>query len=159
MDKFNEELTQKVATDLGMDKEIVRKIVSFQFKDILRAARTSRNMEMTWFGKWYASPGKCRRHIARLIDLEKKIEDRLNRETDMSELKISSCNAKLKSIRETIEFLRSKMDYEVRYKGVAGGNMEQSVCEGVSRDSSHAETEHLQGMFIQLGSPEKVQQL
>lgn len=157
MDKFTEETMQKVARELGMDEETVRKVVSFQFRDMLRAARTSRHIEMTWFGKWYASAGKCRRHITRLTDLEMRIERKLNSGEEMSELKISSYNTKLRAIRETIEFLRSKMDYEVRHKGTAGGDMEQYICEAGSGSSIQAETESLQGVLTQFGSSEEVQ--
>jgi hypothetical protein len=156
MDKFTEELMKKTATDMAMDEEMVRKIISFQFKDMLRAARSSRHIEMTWFGKWYTSNGKCRNKIVRLSEMEQAIEARLNSGEDLTEARISNYNSKLRAIRSTIEFLRSKMDYEVRHKGTAGGNVEYVVCEAGSRGDLETEDGDLQGMFTQLGPPEEV---
>lgn len=138
MDKFTEEMIEKVALERRMDKEVVRKIVNFQFKDMLRAARTARTIEMTWFGKWYASNGKCKRKLEHYQKIEQAINDRLNSGEELSERKISSYNSKLRVLREIIEFIRSKMDHETGCKRIDGGNLEPGFCEAAGRESSDA---------------------
>jgi nucleoid DNA-binding protein len=159
MDKFTEELVAKVATEQQMDPEVVSKIVGFQFKDMLRATADSRKIEMTWFGKFYVSRHKCQKRLFKLRDFEAAIEKRLNSGVEMSELRISSYSTKLRRIRAVIDFLRSKIDYEVRLEGTTGGNYEFDPCQEGSEVSLPAKVKYLQRMQSQLGSSEEVPEL
>lgn len=159
MDKFTEELMGQVARELEMDPELVHKIVSFQFKDIMRAAYNYKQLEMTWFGKWYASNHKCQKRLFKLRDMEACINERLNGEEEFTELRLSSYNAKLRKIREQIDFLRSKIEYEVRLKGADGRYLERPVREATGGGGRREETTDLPGLLPQLGASEEVQSL
>lgn len=156
MDKFSEELVAKIAAERGIDPEVAAKVVGFQFKDMLRATADCRKIEMTWFGKFYVSRQKCQKRLFKLRDYEMQIEKRLNSGEPMSELRISSYTTKLKNIRRVIDFLRSKIDYEVRFEGLDKRNYEFDPCQEGSGVVLPTKVKHLQRMQSQLGSPEEV---
>lgn len=159
MDKFTEELVMKVAVDQEMDPEIVAKVVGFQFKDMLRATADSCKIEMTWFGKFYVSRHKCQKRLFKLRDFEKAIEKRLNSGEIMSELRISSYTTKLRKIRAIIDYLRSKIDYEIRLKGLPGGGHEFDYCQGEGGNSREDEGGDMQGVSEELRPSEEIREL
>ena len=97
----------KTATKNLVSESLVEKVVSFQFKDLLRAFKTYESIEISGFGKFTLSQRKAKR-------LKKGIEiaiERMEAECliETSEEKKAYMRQRLQTAREGLEFLEKRI--------------------------------------------------
>jgi len=113
-EKLKDVLLTKTALDTGQPKEIVEKVISFQFRDVLRMLREVKEVEITGLGKFLMSNSKLRKKIG---DVE-RVMDHLKMGLDkgmavdgtlLTPEDMVSWKTKLDNSNEVLTYLKSRL--------------------------------------------------
>jgi hypothetical protein len=97
----------RTAITTRTSSDIVEKIVTFQFKDLLKALRTVSTVEISGFGRMYISQAKLKKRIERDYLNRSYLQDKVLSEKD--EYKIKSYLRSLDKLRDELIYLESKI--------------------------------------------------
>src|SRR5687767_10899261 len=84
MDKKNkivkENIIEKTAYDLEIEKDVVDKVISWSYHRANEATRTNREVELSGFGTFTISDAKLRRKIKRTEDYLSMMKERFSKD-------------------------------------------------------------------------------
>lgn len=88
----------------------VEKVISFQFKDLLRALKTYSSIEISGFGRFFISQNKLRRRLETVYRTQEAYINRLKGE--MSDSKREYTAEIVVELKEDIEYLTKRLKDE-----------------------------------------------
>lgn len=146
-DKLKGVLITKTATKTLASEDIVEKVVSFQFKEVVHFMKEHEQLEVTGFGKFLISPAKLERRRKKLEgileSMKKKIEEKPD---EIRPGRLAVWDKLTERVEEMLAFLKTKKggySYANKYKGDIRGGMELPICEEGDRGNSTEENRDL----------------
>lgn len=113
-EKLKDILLTKTALDTGQTKEVVEKVISFQFRDVLKMLREVKEVEITGLGKFMISNSKLRKKIGETEDVINNLETGLAKGISVKNGLLSpedmiSWKMKLDNSNEVLTYLKSRL--------------------------------------------------
>lgn len=113
-EKLKDTLLSKTAVDTGQPKDIVEKVISFQFRDVLKMLRELKEVEITGLGKFMISNSKLRRRIGRIEEIVFNLETGLAKGITkggslLSPEEMIDWKSKLDKSNEVLTYLKSRL--------------------------------------------------
>lgn len=107
-DKLKGVLITKTAIKTLINEDVVEKIISFEFKDVLRAMKEHHQVEISGFGRFMISPNKTAKKISKLERRIDYINQKIIQNDEMPEGKKAYWLGIIKREEETIQYLKTR---------------------------------------------------
>jgi hypothetical protein len=113
-EKLKDILLSKTAVDTGQSKDIVEKVISFQFRDALKMLREVKEVELTGLGKFMMSNRKVSKKISLIENIVGNLETGLAKGMSadgglLGPEEMISWKMKLDNSNELLAYLKSKL--------------------------------------------------
>lgn len=106
-ERIEERINRIVAEKYGLPSSLVDKVQTFQWKTVLEATATCKNIEITGLARMKTKPKVVKSNIEINEAKIKKAEERLNMTDDPKA--IQRISKRIERYKEQIEFLKSKL--------------------------------------------------
>lgn len=123
MDKVKDVLVTRVAIKLLKPEHIVDRVINFQFKDAVMHTKVDNEVEISGFGKFYASPAKMKKRLIAFTKSLEKVSKELENPEKLTLERKDYLESRREDTRRGILFLQTKLN-ESRLEGTDGGSEE-----------------------------------
>jgi nucleoid DNA-binding protein len=118
-DRIKRVLITKAAIKTLKSEQVVDKVITFQFRELLEATRKYNSVELSWFGKFILSPKKLAKRIVMMQQIINKM-NRLLEDPELSEKKKATILVRLEGVKNDLNNLKTR-ENEYRLGRDSGG--------------------------------------